>query len=178
MNAPSMWLKVQPLVDKHCSHVAKKTKRFLRGTNERWGFNHQLAIDMAMSQPGCHWQSKSPLETAHGMVSPSCFSFSTSCNDRIPHDVTGSYLFGGLKMFETFFVFPYIGNNNPKWLIFFRGVETTNQRTLIWLFFCLLKDSSDGSSLHCASSRVPLDVPNATRELDSLPRMRSILQPC
>ena len=23
--------------------------------------------------------------------------------------------------------FPYIGNNNPKWLIFFRRVETTNQ---------------------------------------------------
>ena len=23
--------------------------------------------------------------------------------------------------------FPYIGNNNPNWLIFFRGVETTNQ---------------------------------------------------
>ena len=27
--------------------------------------------------------------------------------------------------FGTFF--PYIGNNNPNWLIFFRGVETTNQ---------------------------------------------------
>ena len=25
------------------------------------------------------------------------------------------------------FIFPYIGNNNPIWLIFFRGVETTNQ---------------------------------------------------
>ena len=25
------------------------------------------------------------------------------------------------------FVFPYIGNSNPNWLIFFRGVETTNQ---------------------------------------------------
>ena len=25
------------------------------------------------------------------------------------------------------FVFPYIGNNNPNWLIFFGGVETTNQ---------------------------------------------------
>ena len=25
------------------------------------------------------------------------------------------------------FYFPYIGNNNPNWLIFFRGVETTNQ---------------------------------------------------
>jgi hypothetical protein len=28
--------------------------------------------------------------------------------------------------FGTFFIFPYIGNN-PNWLIFFRGVETTNQ---------------------------------------------------
>ena len=25
------------------------------------------------------------------------------------------------------FIFPYIGNNTPNWLIFFRGVETTNQ---------------------------------------------------
>ena len=25
------------------------------------------------------------------------------------------------------FIFPYIGNNHPNWLIFFRGVETTNQ---------------------------------------------------
>ena len=25
------------------------------------------------------------------------------------------------------FIFPYIGNQNPNWLIFFRGVETTNQ---------------------------------------------------
>ena len=29
--------------------------------------------------------------------------------------------------FGTFFIFPYIGNSNPTWLIFFRGVETTNQ---------------------------------------------------
>ena len=26
-----------------------------------------------------------------------------------------------------FYDFPYLGNNNPNWLIFFRGVETTNQ---------------------------------------------------
>ena len=25
------------------------------------------------------------------------------------------------------FIFPYIGNNHPDWLIFFRGVQTTNQ---------------------------------------------------
>ena len=29
--------------------------------------------------------------------------------------------------FGTFFIFPYIGNNHPTWLIFFRGGETTNQ---------------------------------------------------
>ena len=29
--------------------------------------------------------------------------------------------------FGTIFIFPYIGNNHPNWLIFFRGVETTNQ---------------------------------------------------
>ena len=25
------------------------------------------------------------------------------------------------------FIFPYIGNNHPNWLIFFRGVQATNQ---------------------------------------------------
>jgi hypothetical protein len=30
--------------------------------------------------------------------------------------------------FGTFFIFPYIGKNHPNWLIFFRGVETTNQK--------------------------------------------------
>ena len=35
------------------------------------------------------------------------------------------YTAGG--WFGTFFVFPYSGDNHPNWLIFFRGVETTNQ---------------------------------------------------
>ena len=30
-------------------------------------------------------------------------------------------------IFIWFYDFPYIGNNHPNWLIFFRGVETTNQ---------------------------------------------------
>ena len=34
--------------------------------------------------------------------------------------------------FGTFFIFPCIGNNHPNWLIFFRGVQTTNQMGL-WL---------------------------------------------
>ena len=29
--------------------------------------------------------------------------------------------------FGTFYIFPYIGNNHPNRLIFFRGVQTTNQ---------------------------------------------------
>ena len=35
--------------------------------------------------------------------------------------------------FGTFFIFPYIGNNHPNWLIFFRGVQTTNQSVLWWV---------------------------------------------
>ena len=36
--------------------------------------------------------------------------------------------------FGTCFIFPYIGNNHPNWPIFFRGVQTTNQKMLIqWL---------------------------------------------
>ena len=35
--------------------------------------------------------------------------------------------------FGTFFIFPYIGNNNPSLLIFFRGVETTNQYIYIYV---------------------------------------------
>ena len=34
--------------------------------------------------------------------------------------------------FGTYFYFPYIGNNKPNWLIFFRGVETTNQITILY----------------------------------------------
>ena len=38
--------------------------------------------------------------------------------------------------FGTCFIFPYIGNNHSNWLIFFRGVQTTNQIVrmgLIWI---------------------------------------------
>ena len=50
-----------------------------------------------------------------------------------------SFLVGGL---EHFFIFPYIGNNHPNWLIFFRGVQTTNQ--------VLLADESDHSEVWSA----------------------------
>ena len=36
--------------------------------------------------------------------------------------------------FGTCFIFPYIGNNNPNWLIFFRGVETGLIITQLWPF--------------------------------------------
>ena len=40
-------------------------------------------------------------------------------------DIENRVLVGGFGCH--FFMFPYIGNNHPNWLIFFRGVETTNQ---------------------------------------------------
>ena len=53
--------------------------------------------------------------------------------------------------FGTFFIFPYVGNNHPNWLIFFRGVETTNQDPLVspdHIFMDLpTKDREDGTFL-------------------------------
>ena len=47
------------------------------------------------------------------------------------------HLFAGW-WFQTFFIFHNIwalyGNNHPNWLIFFRGVETTNQSSFVWGF--------------------------------------------
>ena len=37
-----------------------------------------------------------------------------------------NYIYTGW-WFGTFFIFPYVGNNTPNWLIYFRGVETTDQ---------------------------------------------------
>ena len=39
--------------------------------------------------------------------------------------------------FGTFYIFPDIGNNHSHWLIFFRGVETTNQIC----FYCVQIDA-------------------------------------
>ena len=51
---------------------------------------------------------------------------------RVPLDletegIVDCYLWFAGWWFGTFFIFPYIGNNSPIWLIFFRGGETTNQ---------------------------------------------------
>ena len=74
--------------------------------------------------------------TNHFMVS--------SGNFIICYDIDGPFssviynlqwLAGGLEMFGTFYLFPYIGNNNPTdELIFFRGIETTNQMKVFFFF--------------------------------------------
>ena len=38
-----------------------------------------------------------------------------------------------LVVWNMAFIFPYIGNNTPNWLIFFRGVETTNHQAVLLL---------------------------------------------
>ena len=47
------------------------------------------------------------------------------CEKRF--DSSRHLLVGGLEHFWSSQFFPYIGNNHPNWLIFFGGVETTNQ---------------------------------------------------
>ena len=49
------------------------------------------------------------------------------CNNV--HVTTQSSIFTKrLVVWNINFIFPYIGNNHPNWLIFFRGVQTTNQK--------------------------------------------------
>ena len=42
---------------------------------------------------------------------------------------------GWLVVWLPFFYFPYIGNNHPNWLIFFRGVQTANQVVISAYFY-------------------------------------------
>ena len=47
-----------------------------------------------------------------------------------------------LVVWNIFYDFPYIGNSNPNWLIFFRGVETTHQiytvlSIYLYLYTCI-----------------------------------------
>ena len=57
--------------------------------------------------------------------------------DDIP--IIYSWLVVWLPFFGTCFISPYIGNNHPNWLIFFRGVQSTNQINLVWVgfYFCI-----------------------------------------
>ena len=91
---------------------------------------------------GFKWSSKQNNSTA---VRQSCFhdpctprknlaaiSGSQTGYIHVAFRKSGSHRFGlfnhiWLVVWNRIFIFPYIGNSNPNWLIFFRGVETTNQ---------------------------------------------------
>ena len=59
----------------------------------------QLSLPMSRHPPGC-WQQSEWNEVVR----------------LKKHQIPSGWWFG------TFFIFPYIGNNHPNWLIFFRGV--------------------------------------------------------
>jgi len=72
--------------------------------------------------------------------------FNTCCSTSLYYIHAYTHLFAYLSLFlciiyiytsgwwfGTCFIFPYIGSNIPNWLIFFRGVETTNQ----YIYICV-----------------------------------------
>ena len=73
-----------------------------------------------------HWETKSS-SRLHG-------SCSLIIGDETRWACSDACLLCSGWRFGTFFIFPYIGNNHPNWLIFFRGIQTTNQM-LVWTFF-------------------------------------------
>ena len=56
-------------------------------------------------------------------------------------------------------IFPYIGNNHPNWLIFFRGVQTTNQFCIgcilapLWPFWSVFHQSHGFWRISCPDNR-------------------------
>jgi hypothetical protein len=74
---------------------------------------HLLLAKHAIS---CHEHLAIPLSQGG---SERCWKRGGILNGRWP-DLVGALEHG-------FYDFPYIGNSNPNWLIFFRGAETTNQ---------------------------------------------------
>ena len=80
----------------------------------------RLACHWSLEFPAKHWThtlQQSNMAIEHHKCYILGFRFSSH----------RSILVGGL---EHQFYFPYIGNNHPNWLIFFRGVQTTNQYKL------------------------------------------------
>ena len=59
--------------------------------------------------------------------------------------------------FGTFYIFPYIWNNHPNGLIFFRGVETTNQLCFWVIFFEQTSLNRDGSKVGVPQVQVDLN---------------------
>ena len=58
--------------------------------------------------------------------------------------------------FGTVLIFPYIGNNTPNLLIFFRGVETTNQIYIYNYMYMIVINNGDytyrmGSGIYTCS---------------------------
>ena len=56
--------------------------------------------------------------------------------------------------FGTFFIFPYIGNNHPNWLIFFRGVQTTNQISFQHRWSAKVLCVRESGSIHFSASEI------------------------
>ena len=84
-----------------------------------------------------------------GMIPEKKMEYSTKPRKGIPA------LFW-LVVWLPFFIFPYIGNNHPNWLIFFRGVQTTNQDCLI--LFVYLKGPLPATPKRRSFSSCPWDI--------------------
>ena len=91
-----------------------------------------LTVGSAAFTAVCYWATRKPWLFCH-MLPDGCGSlwtlprFRLPKSGRVPTNSGRELKRDKVWWFGTFFIVPYIGNNHPKWLIFFRGVQTTNQ---------------------------------------------------
>ena len=74
------------------------------------------------------WDHKRKTGIKHGEIQPAQDSHQQNWKDMVAEScVSTQCTIDWLVVWNMNFIFPYIGKNHPNWLIFFRGVETTNQ---------------------------------------------------
>ena len=82
--------------------------------------DQEYLYDSGKLHMNCHRRTATNFFGSYSDTQTLIFSMDWLKGEGKPLDLTIKYKTGW--WFGTFFIFPYIGNNHPNWLIFFRGV--------------------------------------------------------
>ena len=130
-----------------------------------------LFTNSPCATPPFHSTAPHILHTFH--LQPSlCTSYERNFEKN---NIRWTQLVGGL---EHFLFFPYIGNNHPNWLIFFRGVETTNQTNFAPVDHSFAPNNTRETPMFEPTSQVifPLDWAAAATWANFAPAMSTIFK--
>ena len=95
-----------------------------------WGYEHFIGHRSKLGIPISKWSTLKLCETLWSLLRLKFWLPKLGFHDNSKIAYSVLYLIGGL---EHVLFFHNIWDNPSHWLIFFRGVETTNQYVVLWL---------------------------------------------